>query len=126
MGHFLGPWWDFLASCGVIGFAILGLGLLLFLVGAVLVTTAGSRAALVVFVVVSLVPLLLGVGGTALGYARVRAVAAQGAPPEAVAYGKEIARRTTYLGGGATAVLFALGLIGFAVCGGPEQSRKAP
>jgi len=124
MGHFLGPWWGFLASCGVIGFAILGLGLLLFLVGVVLVTTARSRAALVVFVFVSLAPLLLGVGGTALGYARVRAVAAQGAPPEAIAEGKEIAKRTTYLGGGVTAVLFALGVVGFAVCGGPDEKRS--
>lgn len=121
MPQFLAPWWQYLASCGVIGFAILGLGLLLFGVGVVLVTTTGSRAALVVFVVVSLAPLLLGVGGTALGYAKVRAVAAQGAPPEAIDEGKATARRTTYLGGGATAVLFALAIVGFAVCGGPER-----
>ncbi len=106
----------FINTSGVAGILILVLAGLLLVAGILVICLARSRRHVLLFALAASLPLIIGVVGTSAGYARVRAVVASESAPDAavVEHGRAMARRTTYLGGGVSALLWVVALVGMA------------
>lgn len=107
---------EFIKVCGIVGFLILLLTPVLLLVDVLIAVLCKSRKPLAIFAIVALIPLLLGLLGTAAGYSQVQRVSATtDSPDEAIIqHGHAQARYTTYLGAGSTGLLLLIVIIGMA------------
>ena len=121
----------FIKICGIFGVFVLFVSLVLLVTGVVLLWMAETRRTMAVFLVVSLLPLMLGLAGTMIGYHRVDMVAGRlekddADKEEIVELGRKHARYTTYLGIGTSAVLLCLGAAGLLTKTGRPQDPDAP
>ncbi len=105
----------FIMTCGIFGILILLAAFALLVAWVVLICIARSRKPMLIFALAALLPLLIGIAGTATGYAAANRAASIDVPPNVAQQGRAVARRAIYLGGGASAVLWALTLVGIAV-----------
>lgn len=101
---------DFLKTCGIFGIASLGTGLVLAIIALIMVCIIRNRKPFIILAVVCIFPLLLGIAGTALGYQQVQnhSRVVESPDPATIEHGKNLAKRTTYLGGGITFVLLGI------------------
>ena len=101
---------DFLKTCGIFGFASLGMGCILVLIALIMICVVRNRKPFIILAVVCVFPLLLGISGTALGYQQVKTYSrmVESPNPASIEHGKNLAKRTTYLGGGITLVLLGI------------------
>ena len=101
---------DFLKICGICGLLSLVSTFALLVAGIAAACLSKSRRALITFAVIALLPLLIGLLGTAAGYHRVsRAGERINSPePALIQHGREQARYTTYLGLGCTGLLWVI------------------
>jgi hypothetical protein len=98
---------------GIFGILILIVTFAL-LVAIVVVLVAGNRKALLTLVFLGLLPLLLGVAGTALGYEKTNQATelVNDFSLEMVQEGHRMARLTTWMGAGCTLGLWVVALLG--------------
>ena len=98
---------------GIIGILILIVSTAL-LVTSVVFLIVGNRKAILITTLLGVLPLLLGVAGTALGYAATNQTAGmlQELPVEVIEEGLRAARLTSWLGAGCTLALWLVALIG--------------
>ena len=106
---------EFVKVCGICGILSLVVTLGLLIVGIALIgLRSNSRKVLRIFLVLSLIPAVVGVLGTASGYSQVSGTAelVEVAEPEIISHGQKMARYPTYLGVVCTGVLYLVFLGG--------------
>lgn len=107
---------EFIKVCGIVGILILLLTPMLLLADVLIAFLCKSRRPLAVFALVALIPLILGLLGTAAGYSKVNKASGttECLDTATIEHGRAQARYTTYLGGGSTGLLLLIAVIGMA------------
>ena len=123
--------WQAFERLGCIGLLILGMLPLLLAACILIVALARSRGPWVFLWFLAVLPLGVGLLGTATGYAEVaqhQKLAGELADPVIAAYGRAMAWYPTYMGAGATGLLALVGIAGWALRArgaAPRDARAA-
>lgn len=104
-------------ALGFVGLLMLFVGVALFVAGIVVLAVARRQRTAWIFLALTALPLLLGLAGTALGYARAHQVVSATGPiadPHVLEVGLALARLSVYFGGVISALLAALAVAALA------------
>ena len=102
-------------NAGFFGLVVFGVGLILGIVGLVLVFGVRHRLTFVIYGLTALLPVLIGLFGTWMGYQSVQSIQLSAPNPEVLQEGYRVAWVTTYLGIAFSVPIIAIACIGFAI-----------
>ena len=107
-----------LQAGGVLGLLVLGVGIMLGILGCVLIFSARNRSTFLIYGTTSLLPLLMGLFGTWVGYREIRSFLVSTsitASPEVLEEGYRAAWVTTYLGMAFSVVILVVACAGLCI-----------
>lgn len=113
----------FIISSGIFGFLVIVMTCFLVPISIIILFLTKGRKAIVILALLALLPLGIGLIGTAIGYAAVKSASKTMEKPdqELIKSGQSEARNASYLGAGSTLLILIICAIGAALKKAPSE-----